>query len=96
LPANGGHVIFCSKVEPNRMPTNLSIKNAPDDIVARLKRRAADHHRSLQGELLSILEAAAYSSRPLTPADVLVEVKRLGLRTPSEAAEILRAERDGR
>jgi plasmid stability protein len=79
------------------MPTNLSIKNAPDDIVARLKRRAAEHHRSLQGELLSILQEAAYSSsRPLTPTDVLAEVKRLGLRTPAEAAAIVRADRDGR
>lgn len=77
------------------MPTNLSIKNAPNDIVARLKRRAAEHHRSLQGELLSILEEAAYSSRPLTPTDVLTEVKRLGLRTPAEAAEMVRADRNG-
>jgi len=38
----------------------------PDDMVARLRRRAAEHHRSLQGELLSILEKAAYPSRPLT------------------------------
>ncbi|MBF0395069.1 MAG: Arc family DNA-binding protein, partial [Alphaproteobacteria bacterium] len=35
------------------MPSNLSIKNAPDDVVRRLKERAAAHHRSLQGELLA-------------------------------------------
>lgn len=72
------------------MPTNLSIKNAPDEIVARLKRRAAEHHRSLQGELLSILEEAVSSSSPLTATDVLAEVKRLGLHTPAEAAEMVR------
>ena len=32
-----------------------SIKNAPDDVVQRLKARAARHHRSLQGELLATL-----------------------------------------
>jgi plasmid stability protein len=31
------------------MPVTLSIKNAPDDIVARLRERAAKNHRSLQG-----------------------------------------------
>ena len=43
------------------MPVNLSIKNAPDDIVERLRERAARHHRSLQGELLAIVEAGAQS-----------------------------------
>ncbi len=41
------------------MPINLSIKNAPDDVVERLRRRAERHHRSLQGELLAIIEDAA-------------------------------------
>jgi plasmid stability protein len=36
------------------MPVNLSIKNAPDDLVARLRERAARNHRSLRGELLTI------------------------------------------
>ena len=40
------------------MPVNLSIKNAPDDIVSQLRRRAQRHHRSLQGEMLAILEDA--------------------------------------
>ena len=38
---------------------NLSIKSAPDALVATLKTRAARHHRSLQGELMAILEVAA-------------------------------------
>ena len=78
------------------MPVNLSIKNAPDEIVARLKERAAKHHRSLQGELLAIVEDAVSASRRLTPKDVLAEVRRLGLRTPAEAVTIVRANRDGR
>jgi plasmid stability protein len=78
------------------MATNLSIKNAPDDVVSRLRERARRHHRSLQGELLAIIEDAARESRPSTPAEVLAEVRRLGLRTPSEAASIVRASRDRR
>ena len=73
---------------------NLSIKNAPEDVVERLRRRAERHHRSLQGELLAIIEAAAQEEQPMTPADVLAEVRRLGLRTPSEAAALIRADRD--
>ena len=78
------------------MPVNLSIKNAPDDIVARLKERAAKHHRSLQGELMAIIEEAVRAPDRLTPMGVLAEVKRLGLGTPAEAVEIVRADRDGR
>jgi len=79
-----------------RIPVNLSIKNAPDDIVARLKERAAKHHRSLQGELMAIIEEAVSTPHRLTPIDVLAEVKRLGLRARAEAAAIVRADRDGR
>jgi plasmid stability protein len=78
------------------MPVNLSIKNAPDDIVARLKARAARHHRSLQGELLAILEAAVSESGSLTVDQALAEIRRIGHRTPSEAAAMVRADRNGR
>lgn len=75
---------------------NLSIKNAPDDVVRRLKARAARHHRSLQGELLAILEDAARPPRQVTVDEVLAEVRRLGLTTPAEAAAMVRADRDAR
>jgi antitoxin FitA len=42
------------------MPVNLPIKNAPDALVATLKLRAKRNHRSLQGEILAILEEAAH------------------------------------
>lgn len=44
------------------MPLNLSIKSVPDSLAARLRARAAANHRSLQGELMAILEAAAGES----------------------------------
>ena len=34
---------------------NLSIKNVPEHVVAKLRQRAARHHRSLQGELLELV-----------------------------------------
>lgn len=36
----------------------LSIKNVPDRLHRRLKQRAGKHHRSLNGEMLALLEAA--------------------------------------
>ena len=40
------------------MPVSLSIKAVPDALVERLRRRAAGNHRSLQRELMAIVEAA--------------------------------------
>lgn len=44
------------------MPS-LNIRNVDDAIVSRLKTRAARHHRSLQGELKTILEEAVSQKR---------------------------------
>jgi len=78
------------------MPANPSIKNAPEDVVERLRARAERHRRSLQGEPLAIIEAALREERPASPATILAEVRRLGLNTPNEAAAIVRADRDAR
>ncbi len=79
------------------MPVNLSIKNVPDRIADLLRQRAVVHHRSLQGELLAILEdAAAAPVTSLTPAQVLARVRQSGVSTPAEAVAMLRADRDGR
>lgn len=40
------------------MPVSLSIKAVPDVLVERLRRRAAANHRSLQRELMALIEAA--------------------------------------
>lgn len=76
------------------MPINLSIKNAPDEVVQRLRQRAERNHRSLQGELLAIVEEAVRPERELSPAELLREVRRLGLRTSADSASIIRADRD--
>ena len=78
------------------MAVSLSIKKVPDDLVEKLRTPAARHHRSLQGELLAILEAAVRRDSPASPLEVLEEVRRLGLSTPAESVDIIRADRDGR
>jgi antitoxin FitA len=78
------------------MAVNLSIKNAPDDVVRRLKQRAARNHRSLQGELMAIIEEAAREPGPMTIEEFQAEVRRLGIRTPSESAAMIRKDRDER
>lgn len=40
------------------MPVNLSIKEVPDAMADRLRARAERNHRSLQGELMAIIEQA--------------------------------------
>lgn len=77
------------------MPFNLVIRNVPDQLVDLLRQRAAAHHRSLQGELLAILEEAVVAPAvPLTVAQVLARVRRDGVSTPAEAVAMLRADRD--
>lgn len=44
--------------------TTLSVKDVPDGLAQRLRQRAARNHRSLQGELMAIIEQAAYEAQP--------------------------------
>ena len=78
------------------MAVNLSIKNVPDELAERLRRRAAKHHRSLQGEILAILEESHSDQHSLTPGELLVPVRAVGLKTPAESAKIIREDRDAR
>ena len=78
------------------MSVNLSIKNAPDYVVERLRLRAERNHRSLQGELMAIIEAAAMAEKALSPVELVREVQKLGLSSPSEAAGMVREDRDSR
>ena len=88
-----------SRMEPKRIlpvTVNLSIKNVPEKLAERLRLRAARSHRSLQGELMKILEEAV-SGEPIADAtEILEQVRALGLKTPTQAAEMIRDDRDGR
>ncbi len=68
------------------MPVNLSIKNAPDELVQRLRERAARNHRSLQGELMAIIEEAVQPQRRRSVDEVLAEVRKLGTPSPRRSS----------
>ena len=74
---------------------NLSIKNVPEDVVYRLKHRARVNHRSLQGELMSIIEESV-GPRRLSVREVYERAKARNLNSPSESTQIIRELRDSR
>lgn len=80
------------------MPINLSIKNAPDDLVELVKQRAEKNHRSMRGELLAIIEEAVRRPRPprMTIDEIIAQGRRLGLHTASDSVDIIRHDRDSR
>lgn len=82
------------QIHNGAMAVTLSVKNVPGKLAERLRQRAARNHRSLQGELMAILEEAA---EPSLSVDELADiVKKLGLKGPSESTAMIRADRDGR
>lgn len=74
------------------------VRNLADDVVERLKARAAAHGRSLEGELRGILEAAART--PKEEALARLDAIRATTRPPGPgeptAAEMIREDRDTR
>ena len=58
------------------MPLTLTIKNVPEDLASRLRERAADHRRSLQRELLLILEQTAAAPESVSANDRTMEPAR--------------------
>ncbi|WP_424669534.1 FitA-like ribbon-helix-helix domain-containing protein [Candidatus Binatus sp.] len=77
------------------MTVTLSIKKVPERVVKRLKRRAAIHKRSLQGELMAVLEQAT-SPGSLTVEELWQEAQRLGPPTPGDSTKMIREDRDAR
>lgn len=78
------------------MPVNLSIKNVPDELAELLRERARRSHRSLQGELMVVLEEAVGRRRRLSAEELLEEIRGLDLETGDEATGMIRADRNGR
>jgi plasmid stability protein len=75
---------------------NLSIKNTPEPLVRKLRARAERHHRSLQGELMAIIETAVAHEPEGSALDLLSEIRAMGIATPTEAAALVRHDRDAR
>jgi plasmid stability protein len=85
-------------VEPlaksRKKTVTLSIKNVPDKLVKRLRHKAAIHKRSLQGELMALLEDATSPTR-LT-VDELEQALRRFRPIPGDSTRMIREERDAR
>jgi antitoxin FitA len=77
------------------MTVTLSIKKVPEKLVKRLRRKAAIHKRSLQGELLAVLEEAASPTR-LTVDELWQAANRIGPPVPGDSAKVIREDRDAR
>lgn len=90
------------------MPVNLSIKNVPDALAQKLRERAAANGRSLQRELLALIESAtedrraprraAPTRRPESPPMTIQQICEASRAqfpngTPS-SVEFIRAQRD--
>lgn len=74
---------------------SLSIKNVSDDLADALRERAARNHRSLQGELMHILETAV-RPQPFQATALWRRIQALDLTTPAEATRLVREDRDSR
>ena len=77
------------------MPTNVSLKNVPDDIVEKLRVMAKRHHRSMQGELIAILEEAVGSAK-FSVGQAESRLRELRFETGDESTAWLRELRDAR
>lgn len=77
------------------MPVNLSIKDVPDDIAEALRERARQNHRSLQGELMAMLETHA-RVRPFRARALWEAARSAGLSTANESTRWIREDRDSR
>lgn len=78
------------------MPT-LSIKDVPENWAAALRARAALNHRSLQGELMAIIEqAAAETAYPTAGGNPSGEANKATPRNQEEGVNGRRSTRRGR
>jgi plasmid stability protein len=77
--------------------TSVTIKNIPEHLLERLRERAKKNRRSLQAELLTILEQAeSRRGERITIEELARRAAALDLPALDEAAEIVREGRDAR
>jgi plasmid stability protein len=77
------------------VPINISVKNVPDDVIEKLRQRAKRHHRSLQGELMAIIEEAAGPGK-ISLEEAELSLRSLGFGTEDDSTAWIRELRDER
>ena len=80
------------------MMATITLKNIPAELHRELKKRAEEHHRSLNKEILATLKSATGGSIRLDPTKLEESVRRARslFRRPITAREIDRWKREGR
>ncbi len=76
------------------MAGSLSIRNLDDDIIRRLKRRAARHGRSAEAEVRDIISQALEAEADIDFDRLAAELRKLTAGRPQTPAEVL--QREGR
>lgn len=76
----------------------LHVRNVPEELYVRLKRRAERERRSLSAEVITLLDWAVREAER-TPGDTLAAIRRRRAFSPSAAGapgstELLREDRD--
>ncbi len=72
---------------------DILMKYVPAEMLTQLKAQAKKNHRSLQGELMIVLERAVRFTRP-SLEEVHLRITELGLTSGPESVEIIREDRD--
>lgn len=78
------------------MAVNFSIKNVPAPLANAVRARAERSRRSLQQELLVILEEAVSGPKRVSPSELLAELRAMGVSSQPDAVAMIRADRDAR
>jgi len=71
------------------MSSSLSVRNLDDDLILRLKRRAARHGRSAEAEHREILRQALSAEPEASFDDLAAEFRKLTRGRPHSPAELL-------
>lgn len=77
------------------MPVNLSIKSVPDALVERLRARATSNNRSLQGELMTILEeSTGLRNSGMSTEEAIAKLRQQDFKTQADSTAFVRKDRD--
>ncbi len=71
------------------MVGNLHVRKLDDDLIARLKRRAARHGRSIEAEHREILRQALMGEVELSFDELAAELRKLTARRKQTPSEVL-------
>jgi plasmid stability protein len=84
-----GEIIAANDLTEPRMAGNLHVRNLDDDLVARLKRRAARHGRSTEAEHREILRQALAGDVEPSFDTLAAELRKLTRRRRQTPSEVL-------